>query len=90
MSNPEEDILTITDTTVQLILCSQIFKKVKTALTEQLLQDDTLTETDTVLELLKFMLLVMRRASPRIQVEFSPLDEYYKEQPHQAELYKLV
>ena len=74
MSNPEEDILTITDTTVQLILCSQIFKKVKIALTEQLLQDDTLTETDTVLELLKFMLLVMRRASPRIQVEFSPLD----------------
>jgi hypothetical protein len=55
---------------VQLILCSQIVKKVKVALTEQLLQEDTLAETDTVLELLRFMLFVMRRACPKIQGDY--------------------
>ena len=59
---------------MHLILCSQIFKKIKTALTEQFIQEDSLFETDTILELLRFMLFVMRRACPKIQTDYSHLN----------------
>ena len=40
--------MSITRTTVQLILCSQVFKKIKGIVLEQFMQEDTLSETDTV------------------------------------------
>ena len=66
--------MSITRTTVQLILCSQVFKKIKGIVLEQFMQEDTLSETDTVVELLKFILFVMRRACPKIHADYSSLN----------------
>lgn len=71
--------MTITDTTVQLILCSPIFKKIKTVITEQFAQEDMLMETETVIEMLRFILFVLRRSQPKLEPVHSLILPSYQE-----------
>ncbi len=57
-----ENVNSIINTTLQLILCSQIFKKVKYAACEQFMEDGQLQETELVQEMLKFLLIVLRKS----------------------------
>lgn len=57
-----ENLDYILNTTLQLILCSQIFKKVNYAVREQLVEEQQLRQTDLVQEMLKFLLLVLRKS----------------------------
>lgn len=64
----------ILNTTLQLIMCSQIFKKVKLALTEQYIEDDTLIETELVQEMLRFVLIVLRKSHTRYNIFLFRID----------------
>lgn len=55
--------MTILDTTVELILCSQILKKIRPVL-EQFVQEEAVTETELTTEMLKFVLHILRKPVP--------------------------
>ena len=46
-------------------MCSQIFKKVKIALAEQYIEDESVVETELVLEMLRSVLIVLRKSHTR-------------------------
>lgn len=60
-----ESVNGILHTTLQLIMCSQIFKKVKIALAEQYIEDESVVETELVQEMLRFVLIVLRKSHTR-------------------------
>lgn len=63
--------MSIVNTTVQLIVCSQIFKKIRNLLMEQLYFEETLLETELTSEALRFMLFVIRKSHARITPIYS-------------------